>query len=77
VRNQNAVLPKTFMTLKRCPVCGFLSTDEAEHFCPNDGEKLTEACPSCNAPLRYPLAEFCYACGKPLFAPPHQRPKES
>jgi hypothetical protein len=34
-----------------------------EKFCSNDGEKLLEACPSCQNPITSPYARFCSSCG--------------
>jgi predicted amidophosphoribosyltransferase len=51
-------------TFRLCPRCGRAVPDSSgERFCPNDGERLLEACPKCGAGIRTPLARFCTACG--------------
>ncbi len=47
-----------------CPTCSrSVPAHTQENFCPNDGAKLLEACPSCAQPILTPFARFCAGCG--------------
>ncbi|WP_276959338.1 double zinc ribbon domain-containing protein [Allomeiothermus silvanus] len=53
-----------------CPRCARAvpaSTDE--RYCTNDGERLLEACPRCQAKFTSPYARFCGICGLELAMP--------
>ena len=50
-----------------CPRCGRATPAEAgERFCPNDGQRMLNACPSCGAPIGTPFGRYCGACGAQL-----------
>lgn len=47
-----------------CPRCyRAVPAHSQEHYCLNDGERLLEACPRCQARLTSPYARFCGICG--------------
>jgi predicted RNA-binding Zn-ribbon protein involved in translation (DUF1610 family) len=47
-----------------CPRCARAVPIAAqETYCPNDGEKLLERCPHCQARIRNPYARHCTDCG--------------
>lgn len=51
-------------------VAGFLASGITACFGPATnilcGEKVINACPACNAPIIYPTAPYCHACGTGL-----------
>jgi hypothetical protein len=47
-----------------CPKCHrSVPTTAQEHVCANDGTRMLEHCPRCQAPIRVPEAHFCANCG--------------
>ncbi len=51
-----------------CKCARAVPLESDELFCSNDGEKLLEACPKCQARISNPFARFCAVCGKDFFA---------
>lgn len=48
-----------------CPRCfRAVPVASGEKYCPNDGTRLLEACPRCQAPITSPYARFCVVCGQ-------------
>jgi uncharacterized C2H2 Zn-finger protein len=49
---------------KLCPRCArAVPLQSTERHCINDGEKLLERCPKCEARIASPYARHCGACG--------------
>jgi hypothetical protein len=47
-----------------CPKCARAVPSGAnEKYCPNDGEKMLECCPACEAKILSPYARHCTSCG--------------
>ena len=47
-----------------CPTCDrSVNLESDERFCVQDGTKMLESCPRCDAPIRVEGAKFCGACG--------------
>ncbi len=47
-----------------CPRCSrAVPAQSKEAFCINDGTKLLEKCPVCQAKITSPHARYCQACG--------------
>ena len=47
-----------------CPKCArAVPSGEQENYCPNDGEKMLECCPVCEAKILNPDARYCNGCG--------------
>ena len=47
-----------------CPRCSrAVPIQSKEAFCINDGTRLLEKCPSCQANITSPHARYCQACG--------------
>lgn len=52
------------LTYRLCPVClRAVPTRSPERFCVNDGARLLERCPACEAPITSPYARHCGECG--------------
>lgn len=50
-----------------CPRCArAVPTSTQERYCLNDGERLLEACPHCQAKFTSPYVRFCGRCGYEL-----------
>ena len=51
-------------TYRLCLKCArAVPVDSQERYCINDGEKLLESCPRCDAAITSPYARFCPLCG--------------
>ncbi len=47
-----------------CAACGrAVPAASKEVYCINDGERLLESCPQCEAQITSPYAQFCAKCG--------------
>ncbi len=54
----------TDQSFRLCPSCGFFEEhDSGKIYCSVCGMRLLEKCPECYAPIYYPTAKFCPACG--------------
>ncbi|MHB8337705.1 MAG: double zinc ribbon domain-containing protein [Ignavibacteriaceae bacterium] len=59
---------------KLCLKCGnFCSINEDQIFCVVCGDKMTEKCKNCEAPIIYPTGKFCHKCGTAYEAKPDKR----
>lgn len=48
-----------------CLVCSrAVPVDSKELYCINDGSRLLDVCPRCEARITSPYAQFCPACGQ-------------
>ncbi|WP_041652210.1 double zinc ribbon domain-containing protein [Allomeiothermus silvanus] len=57
-----------------CPRCArAVPASTKERYCLNDGERLLEVCPRCQAPITSPYARFCSTCGLELIRVPEDR----
>ncbi len=55
------------ITYRLCPRCArAVPASSKERYCINDGEKLLEECPSCQAAITSPYTRFCAGCGLEL-----------
>ena len=52
------------VSYRLCPRCGrAVPAASSERYCINDGARLLDACPTCQAPIVSPYARHCGQCG--------------
>ena len=55
------------LAYRLCPVClRAVPLTSSEQFCVNDGTRLLDACPRCQAAFASPYTRFCAGCGLDL-----------
>jgi hypothetical protein len=56
--------PSSQARFRLCPVCArAVPIESQEHYCINDGARMLECCPKCQAGIHSPYTRHCSSCG--------------